>query len=659
LLGVAILFAAAVVLYSGVWMYCIRWHPNAYLGIEKLSSLPPYYSAVIARVSSDSGAERAGLRTGDRIVAINGERLDTLAPFYNAIGSGKPGDVVTLSVVRPGVTSPVVLHVALQPWTTIRGMSLAEMLALEMVDAFPVWFVLVSFPVLFLRLQDRNAWLLALLFAGFIAGGPLFPFEFIIPHAIRGFALGYKLIFAGLFSALFNYFFAVFPASSSLDRRVPWLKTVLLAGAATISLPLGLWALFAGNASLPLRLGDWSLRHEPVHWLTVVYGFGVLPLGLVSLISNGFFASSAEVRRKIRVIVWGTVAGLFPGLILQFATVFTGKQVPDLFPVWIWAPLVFGSFWLFPLSFAYAVLKHRVLEIPVLLKRSARFLLVQWGVHILGLVSTLTLALLLGHALSKQISEHPEISVIPAIALGGLILWLGIVVGGRVNKRIDQAFFRSAYDARLILENLAEKTRTAATRQELATLLKEEIRQALHPQSTVIYQSMGDGQLCAIGSGTLQEPPLIPADLPLLADLARRGRPWEVPPPAVAPAVTASLGPLERLRPECLVPMRVVKASLRVYWSWDSDCPKSLTRARTNGSWRLSPAKRESLWKAFVSPRKWRSAQRPIGAPQSKCRSPKRCRIGSCHSQLLRSKLLSARADVSKRGLSAVTTTTF
>jgi len=535
-------------------MYYIRWHPNAYLGIEKLSSLPPY-SAVIAGVSLGSGAERAGLRTGDRIVAINGERLDTLGPFYKAVGRGKSGDLVTLSVERPGVASPFNLDVTLQPWPGLQRTSLAETLAFEMVVAFPVWFVLVSFPVLFLRLQDRNAWLLALLFSGFIAGGPLFPFEFIIPHAIRGFALAYKIIFAGLFSALFNYFFAVFPASSSLDRRIPWLKTALLAGAATISLPLGLWTLFAGNGSLPLRLGAWSLRHEPVHWLTMAYAFGLLPLGLVSLISNGFFATSADVRRKIRVIVWGTVAGLFPGMILQIAVVFTGKQVPDLFPVWIWAPLVFGSFWLFPLSFAYAVLKHRVLEIPVLLKRSARFLLVQWGVHILGLMSTVTLALLLGRAFSNQISAHPEVSVVPAIALGGLVLWLGIVVGGRVNKRIDQAFFRSAYDARLILENLAEKTRTAATRQELATLLEEEIHQALHPQLTVIYQTMGDGHLCPVGSGMVQKLPWIPADLPLLADLARRGRPWEVPPPAVAPAVTMSLAAFAPLQPECLVPM--------------------------------------------------------------------------------------------------------
>jgi hypothetical protein len=39
-----------------------------------------------------------------------------------------------------------------------------------------------------------------------------------------------------------------------------------------------------------------------------------------------------------------------------------------------------------PLSFAYAVVRHRVLEIPVLLKRSARHLLAQRGLTILLLV---------------------------------------------------------------------------------------------------------------------------------------------------------------------------------------------------------------------------------------------------------------------------------
>ena len=34
---------------------------------------------------------------------------------------------------------------------------------------------------------------------------------------------------------------------------------------------------------------------------------------------------------------------------------------------------------LYPISFAYAVIKHRVLDIPVLLRRSVRYVLVQRG----------------------------------------------------------------------------------------------------------------------------------------------------------------------------------------------------------------------------------------------------------------------------------------
>jgi phosphoserine phosphatase RsbU/P len=428
-------------------MYCVRWHPNAYLGIEN-EITSETYSTIVKSVRPGTPAERAGLLRGDKIVAINGRRLDNLEPFYRFVSKGKPGDTVTLSVERPGVTIPLALNISLQPWPTIQRTSLAETLAFQMVLAFPVWFLLVSLPVLFLRLEDRNAWLLALLFAGMIAGAPLFPFELVIPPMVRGFALAYKVVLFGLFQAIFYYFFAVFPASSGLDRRFPWLKTVLLAVASAVALPLGVWTLFAGNSGPASHFVLWSSRHAPTHWLAMVYSFGLIPLGLVSLISNGFFSPSADARRKIRVIVWGTVVGFLPGLALQMTSIVRGKYVPEIFPLWLWAPLVFGTFWLFPLSFAYAVLKHRVLEIPVLLRRSVRFLVVQWGVHIVAILLTITLALLLGRVFSRMISGHPEISVIPAIALGGLILWLGIVVGGRVNKRIDRAFFRSSYDAR-------------------------------------------------------------------------------------------------------------------------------------------------------------------------------------------------------------------
>jgi hypothetical protein len=94
----------------------------------------------------------------------------------------------------------------------------------------------------------------------------------------------------------------------------------------------------------------------------------------MSLISNSFLASDSQVRRKAHVMVWGTVMGVAPvSLAAATALVFRFANLP--LAVWQLSVLLLLLVW--PLSFAYAVVKHRVLEIPVLLKRSARYVLVQ------------------------------------------------------------------------------------------------------------------------------------------------------------------------------------------------------------------------------------------------------------------------------------------
>jgi regulator of sigma E protease len=62
----------------------------------------------IDQVSPDTPADRAGLRSGDAIVAIDGHAFHTLDPFIDYLQAGK-GKPVTLSVVRNGVQIPPVI----------------------------------------------------------------------------------------------------------------------------------------------------------------------------------------------------------------------------------------------------------------------------------------------------------------------------------------------------------------------------------------------------------------------------------------------------------------------------------------------------------------------------------------------------------------------
>ena len=84
---------------------------------------------------------------------------------------------------------------------------------------------------------------------------------------------------------------------------------------------------------------------------------------------------------------------------------------------------------------------------------------------------------------------------------GTALLWSGSRVHTRVSERIDRAFFRSAYDVRVILENLAETSRTATNREALAQLLHNQLNAALQPASLVVYLAIDNDELSAAARG--------------------------------------------------------------------------------------------------------------------------------------------------------------
>lgn len=495
----AILFAAATVLYSALWMRYIRAQPQTVVGIQYEDSRGGRFLRVTS-VLEGSGAQAAGVRPGDLVRAIDGKTLPAFDPLPEVVFRGRPGDVVRLTINRPGESAPLVLPVVLGPPRAERdGRTPARAIAIELVGSFPVVFLVVGFSVLFLRLQDRNAWLLALLFASFIAMAPILELEGLIPRSLRGFTVAYKVIFQGLFGAFSYYFCTVFPVSSPIDRRLPWLKSSLLAAASVLAVPLGIASFLAGSFAPVFLFADW-LGPTAVTTTLSIYFFGSTALALSSLVWNGLRAPTVEARRRTRVLVWGSVAGVLPFMALQVASVAMRRE-PYTFPFWIWAPIVLAVL-LMPLSFAYAIIKHRVLEIPLLLRLGARYLLVQRGFTVLLILAGAVVTLMFADWSSGFLRTRLDLGAAAGTTLGAgfgiALVWAGTRLRTRVTQRIDRAFFRSAYDARQIMQALAEKTSTATTREELGAFLAGHIRQALHPSSLAIYLEDGGGSLVAV-----------------------------------------------------------------------------------------------------------------------------------------------------------------
>jgi sigma-B regulation protein RsbU (phosphoserine phosphatase) len=517
--ALAIVFAAATVLYTWFWMAAVRSEqpPAVELGLN-FPYQPSLHANVVTNVKTGGPAEIAGFRAGDQVVAFDGRPIQDAMDQVRVWKLHRPGDSIRLTILRPGQSAPLELTGVFRRNSDLAAIpgSLPGAAGRLLRNSLPLAFAVVGLVILLLRPQDRNVWLLACFFAGIIASVGL-PGELrTAPELLRPWMEVYNGLFLAMVGASFYFLCAVFPARSPIDRRLPWLKwaslVLGLAGAGEMSRP---------SVSRPVATVSRLIGPQAADRFDFGVLLGFLALGLVSLAANYFDAREANSRRKIRVIFWGTVAGLGPSLIRAGMEQYTGFRSPD------WLDMILKALLLLvPASFAYAVFKQRVLDIPVLLRRSARYVLVQRGfLFLLCFVSfglTLLFAASLAH-LPLAIGIGQSASTSLGALFGTALLWGGSRVHTRVSGRIDRAFFRSAYDVRVILENLAESSRTAASREALAHLLLNQLEAALQPASLVVYLAVGNDQLGAAAGVAPPELQTIRRTSPLLAELARQG----------------------------------------------------------------------------------------------------------------------------------------
>ena len=214
-------FIALTTIYVTAWIYYSGGDgpATARMGFMYAPSAATA-SLLITDVEPGTPADAAGLRPGDHVVAINDQPLVTGHPVHSEIRHAAPGTRVRITVrgFEDGALREVEATLV-PPAPAERGLG-ARVFAAELLRLYPVGFFVVLVVLLLQRPQDRNAWLVALLFAGFIAAAPLEP-DLVHEPLVRGFGLAYKAIFFTLTPAFFAYLFAVFPVRSPTDRRWP------------------------------------------------------------------------------------------------------------------------------------------------------------------------------------------------------------------------------------------------------------------------------------------------------------------------------------------------------------------------------------------------------------------------------------------------------
>ena len=282
------------------------------------------------------------------------------------------------------------------------------------------------------------------------------------------------------------HLFLVFPEPSPLLRRFPRLTTLLYL------LPIALFplALVVGVLQIvdrPLTsavVGQGSPLAQAFLGVMILYAIAALVSPVLT-----YRSSSVTSRRKLRVVVVGTLAGFLPSLLLILASVFFDLSA---LPLWLARALFFWcvpSLLLVPIAFAYAIVRHQVIPVRLMIRRGVRYLLVSRGFYLVEAVAVVAaIVFVLTGARAEALDRIGGRADLLATGTAAVVVFAALqLLNRRVMPAIDRRFLRQAYDSAMVQEAIGEAARKLPSIDDFLGLVAGQIEGALHPETLAIF----------------------------------------------------------------------------------------------------------------------------------------------------------------------------
>ncbi|MFN0107395.1 MAG: SpoIIE family protein phosphatase [Blastocatellia bacterium] len=467
----------------------------------------------------DNSPSSGLLQLGDEIVAINGIKImENPGVLLNS--DNPPGTRLTLTVRRAGELRDA----------TITTVPYATGVRFDPIHYSSILFLLTGWAVFLLRPEDKQACLLAVMLAtlvGLVGNNAVNLPSWLA--VVAGFGAATSLIFFPVFA----HFFLIFPEPSPLLRRWQRLEFWLYLPFFLVILPV-----FGPGRLAPVLL-SWVLkirwnRFDFVAQLPII---AYLAAGLISLVIN-YQVADHIARRRLRVVMAGSVAGFLNLLILILGGP-TGLQ-ERLPAVWSWLEkAIYVTLPLVPLSFVYAIVRHKVIPVSLIIRRGVRYVLVSRGsVLIEAAVVILAVTVVLTYIFSRFRPSGIVIGTVSAAV--AIFVWK---LETRLHEKylapiIDRKFFRESYNSHQIIADLTDSLRSTTSLPQLCEQVATKIQTALQTENVVVLlrdEATGNylsGYSCEFNSAdgkavVCQQPFRLHRDSLAVAKLFESGQPLE------------------------------------------------------------------------------------------------------------------------------------
>ena len=405
-------------------------------------------------VSSAGPAAQVGIRPGDLLIAIDGRPVDRPAEVAEALEASSAAAVLEYTLVRRG--DPQFVNVTLAP-VPQGNRPLYFVLA-----AIGLFTLLVGASVRLRRPSDQatlHFFWLCLAFFG----------TFTFSHSGRFDGLDWFFYWADAVSVLilpplFLHFSLVFPerVPDWQRRRIGhvflpliYLVTAVLAAVRILAVAGG-----APNAQSAVRVVAWLDRIEPLY-LSVC-----LVAGLAVFLRAVGRVRSVTARRQLRWIIWGTALGAGPLAVVYAVPFAAGLDVPQAFE------LLFIPLSLLPLSFASAIVRYRLMDVEIIVKRGLMYAAMAAATLIIYAI----LLQMVGLVFAGELLQHNTIIAMLATLI---VVLLAPPVKSAIQTGVDRVFYRDRYDYRRALVRFARDLNSDLDIDRLAERLVSRIRETL------------------------------------------------------------------------------------------------------------------------------------------------------------------------------------
>ena len=257
-----------------------------------------------------------------------------------------------------------------------------------------------------------------------------------------------------LLCPVFLHFCSQFPRPSPWLEKHPWATRILYVPALFL-IGLEITHLTLGKENLNLlEIRPWLNTAEIAH-------FTLFFISSASVVIVTFTQTRASIlRQQIKWIVWGLSLGIFPWTIFYAYPYLAGMGITPLMTALAVGPTVF-----IPLAFGYSIVRYRLMDVDIIVRRSMTYALATLSVIVLfmlGVVKSAEWTRELFPSISNSAMTVLQVAVMScgAMLYSPLKNWL--------QERIDRMFYGDKYNYR---RGIADFGRTLSTTTSLPDLL--------------------------------------------------------------------------------------------------------------------------------------------------------------------------------------------